>query len=88
MNRPLNSSRRECLCYDRLALERRAEELLAKEAEIPGEVGLAQDEKEAAVAEARRRRALPNSLTRYAGKVGEDLGTASFVKLLDVHLPR
>ena len=59
----------------RLALERKLEELLTREAEIPGEVGMAQDEKDAAIREARRRRALRNSLTRYSGKVS---GRGSF----------
>lgn len=58
----------------RLALDKKLEELLALEAVLPEKAMLAQDEKDAAVAEARRRGALPNPLTRYAGKVGSCLG--------------
>lgn len=53
----------------RLALERRLRELVAQEADAAVELCTAQGEKEAVIAEARRRRALRNSLTRYAGKV-------------------
>ncbi|CAN0025533.1 unnamed protein product, partial [Ectocarpus fasciculatus] len=52
----------------RLAWRRQREELLAQEVVLPEEVTLAQDEKDAALAEARRRGAMHNSLTRYAGK--------------------
>lgn len=58
----------------RLALERQSQELRIRQAEIPGETGLARVEKEVAVVEARRRHALRNSLTHYAGKVGGSLG--------------
>lgn len=54
-------------------MERKLEELLARQAVIPGEVGMAQDEKDAAIGEARRRRALRSSLTRYSGKVSVGL---------------
>ncbi|CAM9453617.1 unnamed protein product, partial [Ectocarpus sp. 13 AM-2016] len=52
----------------RLALRRQREELLAREVVLPEEVTLAEDEKDAALAEARQRGAMHNSLTRYAGK--------------------
>lgn len=58
------------VAVSRLALERLSQELRAREADIPGETGVARVEKEVAVAEARRRHALRTSLTRYAGKVG------------------
>lgn len=65
-----------CLSGSRIALERTLEELLAKDMEIPTKAGFAQDEKDAALKEARRRHALRNSLTRYGGKVGFSVGRA------------
>ncbi|CAM9632001.1 unnamed protein product [Scytosiphon promiscuus] len=52
----------------RLALKRQLEELLARESVLPEEATLAQEEKDVAIKEARRRGALRDSLTRYAGK--------------------
>lgn len=64
------------LSDSRIALERSLEELLAKDMEIPTKAGFAQDEKDAALKEARRRHALRNSLTRYGGKVSFRVGQA------------
>lgn len=53
----------------RIAIEREIRELTAQEADTLAELCMTQTDKEAMVKEARRRGALRNPLTHYAGKV-------------------